>query len=434
MYQITCKFCQSIFQASRADKKFCKSTCRHKFKYRMNLLNDKIISKQTDLINLEKELIETQHQLKIYTQEKEHQVKLDAIEKKKCERFIKTYNQIMSLPDNKLFTMIWNAEVKKVSNPIEKEKLNQFYQLTSQREKNSIISDFKNDKIATLKIVKEKYKKHDSSLLNFDFLIDDQKTDEFEKNIENIKQQILQLQQTEYKLQLPKAISIGSKKNVNESRKERKTRLDSILNNSQPKELGGADIKNMNFNTYQFKGELGRFLGELDNNMVAFVLTGDSGAGKSYFSYALAKLLLSSNKTVKYYSLEEGIGNLTKEKLSFYDIGNELKMTANGNLDSVEKDADVFDAIIIDSYSKLTNDPKEFDWLRHSHPKTLFIIIFQKTTAKTIKGGASIMYDSSATIDVKKIDGQRVAVMLKGRYGTQGWIYSIDKDKIIEES
>ena len=65
----------------------------------------------------------------------------------------------------------------------------------------------------------------------------------------------------------------------------------------------------MNFNIFQFKGELGRFLGELDDNMVAFVLTGDSGAGKSYFSYSLAKLLLSSNKTVKYYSLEEGIGN-----------------------------------------------------------------------------------------------------------------------------
>jgi hypothetical protein len=170
----------------------------------------------------------------------------------------------------------------------------------------------------------------------------------------------------------------------------------------------------MSFNTYSFQGELGRFLGELDDNMVAFALTGDSGAGKSYFSFALAKLLLLSGKSVKYFSLEEGIGKLTQEKLLHYDIGNELKITASGSLDNVEKDAENFDAIIVDSYSKLTNDPKEFDWLRHNHPKTLFIIIFQKTTAKIIKGSAGIMYDSSATIDVKKVNGERVAKMMKG--------------------
>jgi DNA replication protein DnaC len=397
----------------------------------MNLLKKKISSNQHNLIQLKAELEKVEHELKAHTTQTEQQSKLEAIEKKKYANFIKTYKQVMSLPDDKLYALISDTETKKIENPIEKEKLKQFYLNATQWERENIIYDFKNEKTTTYNIVSEKYKKLGDDLLNFDFLFDDQKTLDLKKRIAHLKQQILQLEETDYKIQLPKVIAQPI---ANESRKERKKRLDELRNSSHPKELGGAEIKKMEFNTYQLKGELGRFLGELDNNMVAFALTGDSGAGKSYFSYALSKLFLSNGKTVKYYSLEEGIGKLTKEKLSFFDIGNELKMSATGTLNDIERDADVFDVIVIDSYSKLTNDPKEFDWLRHAHPKTLFIIIFQKTTAKTIKGGASIMYDSSATIDVKKINGERVAVMMKGRYGTQGWIYSIDNNRIIKEN
>lgn len=49
-------------------------------------------------------------------------------------------------------------------------------------------------------------------------------------------------------------------------------------------DLSAEEVLQMTFDTYTLQGELGRFLGELDHNKVAFALTGDSGAGKSYFS------------------------------------------------------------------------------------------------------------------------------------------------------
>jgi archaellum biogenesis ATPase FlaH len=197
--------------------------------------------------------------------------------------------------------------------------------------------------------------------------------------------------------------------------------------------MGGADIQNMKFDTFGLPDELGRFLGDLDRNKLAFALTGESGSGKSYFSYELARLFLDGGFKVKYYSLEEGIGKLTQEKLVIYDIGNEMQLTGEGGLKDIRKDAELFDVIVVDSFSKLTSDPKEFENLRSRFPKTIFIIIFQQTTAKTMKGGASIKYNSSATINLKKVDGERVATMEKGRYGTQGWVYSIDQEKIITE-
>jgi len=60
-------------------------------------------------------------------------------------------------------------------------------------------------------------------------------------------------------------------------------------------------------------------------------------------------------------------------------------------------------------------------------------IIFQKTSSGSIRGGSSIKFNSSATIDVQLQDGERIAVMEKGRYGTIGWVYSIDEGRVIEK-
>lgn len=149
--------------------------------------------------------------------------------------------------------------------------------------------------------------------------------------------------------------------------------------------------------------------------------------------HELARLFLDEGKTVKYYSLEEGIGKLTQEKLIRYDIGDEMKITDYADLKKIRKDASKYDVLIIDSYSKIATDPKDFENLRQSFPKTLFIVIFQKTTGRTIRGGSSIKYNSSATINVCFYEGERVAIMEKGRYGTQGWMYSIERGIIIKK-
>lgn len=200
------------------------------------------------------------------------------------------------------------------------------------------------------------------------------------------------------------------------------------------REIGAGDLQDMDFDTYTLNSELGRFLGELDWNRTCFALTGDSGAGKTYFSFELANLIISSlDIRAKYFSLEEGIGKLTKEKVEQYNLGNELSITDKGDIEAVRIAAKEYPLIIVDSFNKLNAKAADFENLRTDFPKTLFILIFQKTTSGTMRGGSSIKYDSSATINVIKRDGERIAIMEKGRYGTIDWEYSIDAGKVIKE-
>lgn len=239
------------------------------------------------------------------------------------------------------------------------------------------------------------------------------------KEIEERQQKIVQLKkelQNEQKLKQQKSIPHQSVKNSNRTNG-----------------VSGAELLNMTFNTFLLDGELGSFLGELDRNMTAFALTGDSGAGKSYFSFELAKAFIDNGYKAKYFALEEGLGKLTQDKVRYYGLDDNLTITGNGTLREVRRDAKNYDLIVIDSFQKLNVKAEEFERLRQDFPKTIFIIIFQKTSSGTIRGGSSIKFNSSATIDVQLQDGERIAVMEKGRYGTIGWVYSIDEGRVIEK-
>jgi len=85
------------------------------------------------------------------------------------------------------------------------------------------------------------------------------------------------------------------------------------------------------------------------------------------------------------------------------------------------------------SFSKWNVKLEKFKRLRIDFPNTIFIIIIQKTTAETMRLGSSIKFNSSATIDVVSRDGERIAVIKKGRYGTTGWEYSISEQRVIRE-
>ncbi len=198
-------------------------------------------------------------------------------------------------------------------------------------------------------------------------------------------------------------------------------------------EMTAQDIMNMDYDSFQLSGELGRFLGDLERQACAITLIGDSGAGKSYFSFDLALLFDQEEYSVYYFSLEEGIGELTKKKLNGKDFSERFTISGKGKLAEVRKAAKDYDVIIIDSFGKIDAKAEDYDKLRMDFPRTIFISIFQKTTTGSVRGGSAIVFDSSAIINVQKRDEQRVAVMQKSRYGTAGWEYSITDAEIIKE-
>ncbi len=204
-------------------------------------------------------------------------------------------------------------------------------------------------------------------------------------------------------------------------------------------EITGSSIRNLTFHTFELDGELGKFFGKLERYKLAIALTGDSGAGKSNFSFRICRIFMERGFRIKYYSLEEGIGALTKQKVLDNKLESDnFSITDTGTMDTLRTDAQRYDLIAVDSFGKLTRDPKEFDGLRQEFPDTVFLCIFQKTTDGKVRGGSSIVFDSSATIDVVEVRDtekkviDRVATMKKGRYGTSGWVYSIMQDKIIK--
>lgn len=197
------------------------------------------------------------------------------------------------------------------------------------------------------------------------------------------------------------------------------------------KELTAGDIMNTHYETFHLGTDLGRFLGDLERNKLAIALTGDSGAGKSHFAFELTRLFSDETYSTKVFCLEEGTGNLTRQKIEKYGIGPEVAFAGAGTLADVRRDAATFEVIVVDSFTKLNVDSTEFERLRTDFPQTIFILIFQKATSGGMRGGSSILFNSSATIDVTKDGGTRYATMVKSRYGTIGWRYDIDAGRTI---
>ncbi len=201
------------------------------------------------------------------------------------------------------------------------------------------------------------------------------------------------------------------------------------------KGVSGKEILEMTFDNLKLDGELGRFFGLLQRKKCAIAMTGDSGAGKTTFSFQLAKAFMDVQQSVAYFSLESGITETTQELIEGLDLtGSKFEVFGEGDLEDVRLQAEHFDCVIVDSYAKISSKADDFEALRQDFPSTFFIIIFQKTTDGKIRGGSSILYNSTSTIDIRLTKGNhRIAFMQKSRYGTENFAYSISLDLLLKD-
>jgi len=195
-----------------------------------------------------------------------------------------------------------------------------------------------------------------------------------------------------------------------------------------------SELEGMKFETIDLNGELGKFIGKLQREKCAIALTGDSGAGKSTFSFKIAKAFLEKSLSVAYFSLEAGFTESMQELVIKLDLSKyNFKAFAEGRLKQVRMLATQYDCIFIDSYSKISSVAADFEALRQDFPNTFFVIIFQKTSEGKPRGGSSILYNSSATIDIQLTkENHRIAFMQKSRHNNENYVYSITQNKLLK--
>jgi hypothetical protein len=193
--------------------------------------------------------------------------------------------------------------------------------------------------------------------------------------------------------------------------------------------------------TFRLKDDIGRFLGDLERYKLAITIEGDQGGGKSQFTYQLADAFAGSNFEVGIFSLEMGSDtiNVEKPRDRYIKPANQARVHISGEapegIKTIREYASKFDVVIIDSWTKLDIDSIEFDTLRKDYPNTIWIVIFQRTGDKQIRGGTRPLYDAGINIEVVKADGTFVnnyAIAAKNRYGQVGIKFNISKNKIVK--
>ncbi|UZO81391.1 antirestriction protein [Aquimarina sp. ERC-38] len=192
--------------------------------------------------------------------------------------------------------------------------------------------------------------------------------------------------------------------------------------------------------TFQLPGAMRVLLGDLEKFELAITIEGDQGGGKTRFTYQLADAFAAIGNRVAIFTLEIGgqsdlINRMREEYLSPQNRNRISKADRlPDGYNTITNAARAFDVIIIDSWNKTGLPSQDFDRLRKEHPDTIFIVIFQRTTQKTIRGGTAPLFDAGINIEVVKVDDtfqNNYAVTTKNRYGVTGIKYNIHTRNII---
>lgn len=182
-------------------------------------------------------------------------------------------------------------------------------------------------------------------------------------------------------------------------------------------------------------GELGQFLTGYEPSEYAVIIKGDKGAGKSRLLHQLMNLFAGMSKKIAFLSLEMDKSTaiaqqLVKEYISGKNQSNILCTSQIPTIEELSKIASSgqFEVIAIDSFNKIKDfNQKNFEELRKKYPKIIWLVIFQSTTGKVIRGGNMPEYDCSVVIQINTGGN---AVLEKNRYGETNKIYNVFTQKI----
>lgn len=193
--------------------------------------------------------------------------------------------------------------------------------------------------------------------------------------------------------------------------------------------------------TFRLYGDLGKFMGDIEQNQLGITIEGDQGSGKTQLAFQIANGLLDLNKdgAMLCYEIPHDSVPMRKFADQYLNQVNREKILYNSDssqgLEFIKKAAPHLDWLIIDSWPKLKISPKEFDNIRKQFPNCIFIVILQRLSSGDIRGGNDALYDAGINIECAKVDNTFVnnyAYTSKNRYGQSGLKYNIAKQQLID--
>ncbi|XOV68625.1 MAG: hypothetical protein ACFHU9_05480 [Fluviicola sp.] len=429
MEERRCKQCERALTGLREDAKFCQKKCRNKYNKRRQRILDRVKviekrirseqefqslkSEEIENINIQKERIPS---LKIELEKHlQRQSKIKQLYNQPFDKIKPQYfDQIRKLHDKKSDTYLTLV-------------------LGNREEKDQLVHDLYDEweqKLYDLKFIIR------DTLRDIDELDEEKLGDKIasiESRIQKSKEEETALAAELKELQSTDLNNLPSQPDPSSSNSKGSK---SKINRPFVQGLSGDQILKMDFNGVKLRGELGNFFGHLQRDKCAIALTGDAGVGKSTFSFEISKLFVEKKLSVAYFALETGISKSVQKLIAHHDLGKyDFKAFGEGSLNDVRYHAGKHDCVVIDSYSKISSKPEDFEDLRQDFPDTFFVIIFQKTTDGKIRGGSSIFFNCTASIDLQiSQGGHRLALMQKSRYDTENFVYSIDRKKLLKST
>ena len=419
-----CKQCEQPLNGMREDAIFCQKRCRNKYNKRRHRILDKIKSLEKEL-NSEKEFVAYKEEevKRIEETEKTTLPKLNDDLSKRLKKRVQL-EKLASYSFDKMKK--WYFEYIRAKLSIDSDEYLTL-QFGNREERNELVeqgyskckgaTQLNEDEINKLRKKIGKLTKQLESIKPLRERIFLSCLKQF-----NLDEQLNKLREIDLDNLPPQPTEVASIKN-------RSTR------GSYVQGYSGSQILNMKFEEVQLSGELGKFLGKLQRDRCAIALTGDAGVGKSTFSFHIAKLFLKQNMTIAYFALETSISKKTQKMIAHHGLDkHNFKAFGDGKLADIRYHAKKFDCVLIDSFSVISTKAQDFENLRQDFPDTYFVIIFQKTTDGKIRGGSSIIFNSTASIDLQMTEkGHRLAFMQKSRYDSENFVYSISLDKLLKD-
>lgn len=211
-----------------------------------------------------------------------------------------------------------------------------------------------------------------------------------------------------------------------------------IANGDEP--IGLDELLEMPINdSFRLSGAMGELLGELEQNECAITIKGAEGSGKSTFLLQLADAFANDGFKVAVFTLETARNTGKFRSLAERTISPKNRPmvkvlnTIAPDLTDMDKYADDYDVVLIDSYGKADLPNWAVDYLRKNYPNTIWGMIFQETVSGSMRGGARMKFDSDVNVEIFKPDAtfrNNYALCTKNRFGETGQRYYIASRRI----